>query len=66
MLTPKDPGVILECKVGKTAELGALQIQNKEYAKELRDRGCTQIFLYGLAFNGKEVKIALAEEASAL
>ena len=68
MLIPKDPvkdpGVVLECKVGKEATVGMLQMQNKAYATELKARGCTKILLYSLAFNGKNVEIVLADSNS--
>ena len=61
----KDAGVILECKVGKEAALGILQIQEKGYVAELKAAGCSRIYLYGLAFNGKRVDVEMAEDIQA-
>ncbi len=69
MLIPKnskDLGIIMEFKkIGRfekidleTAVLSALkQIEDREYAQELLDRGITQILYLGFAFEGKEVLI---------
>ncbi|MEK7655006.1 MAG: AAA family ATPase [Pseudomonadota bacterium] len=56
----KDPGVIIEVKMNKeSADQALLQIQDKEYATELKRHGCKTILLYGLHFDGKTVSTKL-------
>lgn len=59
----KDSGVIIEVKMNKESVDQALtQIQDKEYATELRQHGCKIIHLYGIHFNGKQVTTRLVTE----
>jgi len=67
MLEPRKPdlpGIIMEFKAEKdatklsSAALAALnQIEEKQYATDLLDRGIREIVKYGIAFSGKMVEI---------
>ena len=61
------PGILIElkaCGKGESADLKQLasnalsQIEKRDYAAEMRSRGITTIYRYGVAFRGKEVQIA--------
>ena len=61
----KDPGVIIEVKMNKESANHALaQIQDKDYAADLRQHGCQIIRLYGIHFNGKHVTTRMGTEGS--
>lgn len=58
----KDPGVIIEVKMNKdSADMALLQIQDKAYTTELKQRGCKTVLLYGLHFDGKKVSTKLVK-----
>ena len=71
-MEPKDrmlPGVILEFKAVQSAEkenLEALaeealgQIMDREYYRELEERGISDIVRYGIAFSGKNVEVKVS------
>ena len=72
MLEPHDkatyPGVIIEFKLAaKTELLGEIlesahkQIIDKQYATELRDKGCARIIQWGIVFSGKDVLVSVRE-----
>ena len=73
-LMPKSktlPGIIIEVKSVNTkenADLRALakqaitQIQQRKYATELKSQGVNDILLYGIAFKGKQVELAIDKE----
>ena len=51
-----DPGVVIEVKMNKETATDALvQVQDKEYATDLRQHGCSTVRLYGIHFDGKTV-----------
>ena len=51
-----DPGVVIEVKMNKETATDALvQVQDKEYATDLRQHGCSTVRLYGIHFDGKIV-----------
>ena len=59
------PGVVLEFKraaseneLDKKIAEGLAQIKEKEYLTVLRQKGVTEIWQYGVAFCGKQVKLA--------
>ena len=65
------PGIIIEVKSVNTkenADLRALakqaitQIQQRKYATELKSQGVNDILLYGIAFKGKQVELAIDKE----
>ena len=59
----KDAGVVIEVKMSKeTADEALLQIQDKEYAADLKQHGCKTIHLYGIHFDGKKVLTKLVTE----
>ena len=67
LLIPKDPqqwGIILEFKVATESDLNVsaqdalAQIQRRDYATSLRQKGLENILQMGLAFKGKEVAVA--------
>jgi hypothetical protein len=53
----KDPGIIIEVKMGQKAEVGLHQIEQKAYYQDLQTHGCTQVNAYSIAFNGKAVTL---------
>jgi len=64
------PGFILEFKskaktdqeeLTQLAEEALQQIAEKKYAYELKERNIMQIYYYGIAFSGKQVKIAVGK-----
>ena len=70
LLIPKDPqqwGIILEFKVATESDLNVsaqdalAQIQRRDYATSLRQKGLENILQMGLAFKGKEVAVAAHE-----
>ena len=73
-LMPKSknlPGIIIEVKAVNTkenADLRALakqaitQIHQMKYATELKTQGVNDILLYGIAFKGKQVELAIDKE----
>lgn len=66
-LTKNLPGIVIEFKVlnenagenklSDTAEAALQQIEEKDYASDLREAGVTDILEYGFAFSGKKVLI---------
>ena len=54
----KKQGTELEQELEKLAEKAVFQIESRSYAVGLKMCGCSEIFLYGMAFKGKNVKIA--------
>jgi len=66
-LIPRDPsqlGIVMEFKksedkesLKKTAQTALKQIQEQDYAHELKNQGVKNILLLGLAFQGKRVYI---------
>ena len=68
-LEPKDlklPGILMEFKAAREASDTSLsnlaeealsQIEKKQYATELSERGVSQIVTYGIAFSGKQVVV---------
>ena len=68
-MEPKDkslPGILMEFKAAPASEkkeLAALameaveQIDNREYAREMEERGIGRIIRYGIAFSGKNVEV---------
>ncbi len=68
MIIPRDParypGVVIEFKIvpkggtiEETLESAHQQIEEKNYAAELRERGCSRVVRWGIAFRGKEVGV---------
>ncbi len=73
MIEPRDtaryPGVVIEFKVAtknisleETLEIAHQQIVDKNYAAELRAKGCTHVLRWAIAFKGKEVGLSLRIE----
>ncbi len=69
-LTPKSkdyPGIILEFKAARSADLSTVaaqalaQIRSKAYAHDLAQAGISPIYAYGVAIAGKHVAVALAD-----
>ena len=70
-LEPKDrtlPGILMEFKTASAAEKEKLpdlaeealsQTEDKEYQRDLEDRGVTDIVRYGIAFSGKDVEVKM-------
>ena len=70
-LEPKDrtlPGILMEFKAVSAsekeklpdlAEEALLQTEDKEYQRDLEERGVTDIVRYGIAFSGKEVEVKM-------
>ena len=70
---PKDhrlPGILLELKVGKNsspdelktlAETALQQILDRSYDTEMKERGISCIYRYGVAFSGKKVEVIVDE-----
>ena len=58
----KDPGVIIEIKTKGSVDKAIEQIQSKEYSTELHEHGCSTVYLYGMAFDGKKVATKLVNE----
>lgn len=54
----KKQGTELERELEKLAEKAVFQIESRSYTEDLKMCGCSEIFLYGMAFKGKNVKIA--------
>lgn len=54
----KKQGTELEQELEKLAEKAVAQIESGLYYTDLKMCGCRDIFLYGMAFKGKNVKIA--------
>ena len=71
MLIPKDKsklGYVIEFKkvlakenLEEAAQRAMEQVKSKQYAQELQGLGITNIFLLGIAFQGKEI-LVLSEE----
>lgn len=73
MLIPSDPkkdaGIIIELKkrnaaketLEEAAQSAIDQINNKKYATQLQSAGCTIIYQYGIAFEGKDMLIILED-----
>ncbi|MBW7875608.1 MAG: AAA family ATPase [Candidatus Cloacimonetes bacterium] len=69
LMIPKNPehfGVIMELKsmdsteepdLGHTAQKALMQIEEKQYSKELSSQGVSKIMLVGIGFWGKQVEI---------
>ena len=56
----KNPGIVIEIKMNKESpETAIMQIQDKEYATDLRQHGCHTLHLYGIHFDGKKVTTKL-------
>ena len=53
----KDPGILIEVKMGPSAKAGLEQIEQKAYYQELKTHGCTRINAYCIAFDGKNVTL---------
>ena len=62
----KLPGILMEFKAAPASENGRLQalaeealkqIEDREYWKELQERGVTDIVRFGIAFSGKKVAV---------
>ena len=53
----KDPGIVIEVKMGPKAEAGLHQIEQKAYYQDLQAHGCSQINGYSIAFDGKTVSL---------
>ena len=72
-LMPKDhrlPGILLELKMGKNsspdelktlAETALQQILDRSYDTEMKERGISCIYRYGVAFSGKKVEVIVNE-----
>ena len=70
-LEPKDrtlPGILMEFKAVSAsekeklpdlAEEALLQTEDKEYQRDLEERGATEIVRYGIAFSGKDVEVKM-------
>ena len=71
-LEPKDktlPGILMEFKaasvsgkdkLSELAEEALVQIEDKNYQRDLEDRGVSNIVKYGIAFSGKNVEVRMA------
>ena len=71
-LEPKDkvlPGILMEFKavsvsekdkLSELAEEALAQTEDKNYQRELEDRGVSDIVSYGIAFSGKNVEVRIA------
>ena len=46
----------------ESADIALSQIQDKEYATDLKQHGCKIIHLYGIQFDGKKVSTKLVTE----
>jgi hypothetical protein len=53
----KDPGIVIEVKMGPKVEVGLNQIEQKAYYQDLQTHGCRQINGYSIAFDGKVVTL---------
>lgn len=70
-LEPKDrtlPGILMEFKAVSASEKEKLpdlaeealfQTEDKEYQRDLEERGATEIVRYGIAFSGKDVEVKM-------
>ena len=58
--TKKDPGILIEVKMGPKAKAGLQQIHEKAYYQDLKTQGCAKINAYSIAFNGKAVSLKSA------
>ena len=73
-LEPKDrtlPGILMEFKAASASEKEKLpdlaeealsQTEDKEYQRDLEDRGVTDIVRYGIAFSGRDVEVKMIRE----
>ena len=71
-LEPKDkvlPGILMEFKaipisdkdkLSELAEEALAQTEDKNYRRDLEDRGISDIVRYGIAFSGKNVEVRIA------
>ena len=71
-LEPKDkvlPGILMEFKavsvsdkekLSELTEEALVQTEDKNYQRELEDRGISDIVRYGIAFSGKNVEVRIA------
>lgn len=71
-LEPKDkalPGILMEFKaapasekdkIARMAEEALAQTEEKNYQRDLEDRGVSDIVRYGIAFSGKQVEVRMA------
>ena len=71
-LEPKDkvlPGILMEFKavsvsekdkLSELAEEALVQTEDKNYQRDLEDRGVSYIVRYGIAFSGKKVEVRIA------
>ena len=71
-LEPKDkvlPGILMEFKavsvsdkekLSELAEEALVQTEDKNYQRDLEDRGISDIVRYGIAFSGKNVEVRIA------
>ena len=62
-LEPKDkvlPGILMEFKAIELAEEALVQTEDKNYRRDLEDRGISDIVRYGIAFSGKNVEVRMA------
>ena len=71
-LEPKDkvlPGILMEFKavsvsekdkLSELAEEALVQTEDKNYQRDLEDRGVSDIVRYGIAFSGKKVEVRIA------
>jgi hypothetical protein len=53
----KDPGILIEVKMGPSAKAGLEQIDQKAYYQDLKTHGCSHINAYSIAFDGKTVTV---------
>ncbi|MBH2006923.1 MAG: AAA family ATPase [Myxococcaceae bacterium] len=51
----KDPGILIEVKMGLEASAGLEQVEEKAYYQDLQTAGCSKIQTYSIAFDGKHV-----------
>ncbi|MBH1989486.1 MAG: AAA family ATPase, partial [Myxococcaceae bacterium] len=51
----KDPGILIEVKMGLDAAAGLEQVEEKAYYQDLQTAGCSKIQTYSIAFDGKRV-----------
>ena len=70
-LEPKDkvlPGILMEFKaipisdkdkLSELAEEALVQTEDKNYRRDLEDRGISDIVRYGIAFSGKNVEVRI-------
>ena len=73
-LEPKDrtlPGILMEFKAVSASEKEKLpdlaeealsQTEDKEYQRDLEERGVTDIVRYGIAFSGKNVEVKMTRK----